>query len=229
MASCTIYGLSSRATQQRRSRHWDATAKIKSNSFHVQHSAPSLFVDSSLFFHTKRIMPFVYGGFNWDICRISLFASVINQQIQPESFHGTFYFLVCTDKCQVTKKPTGRARLLAGCQSLVLWQRNRQSVCYLSERCEEWFCSNKRVTICLVSVRPVRDWCVLYKKNDVCVSLKPLHQYSMFTVKFSSCVCLLGDYFGILLEEKVTVFPFNIMENPMYWGSTANYLGLALM
>ncbi|XP_073414605.1 phosphatidylethanolamine N-methyltransferase isoform X5 [Dendrobates tinctorius] len=38
-----------------------------------------------------------------------------------------------------------------------------------------------------------------------------------------------GDYFGILMEEKVTGFPFNIMENPMYWGSTANYLGLALM
>ncbi|CAJ0968134.1 unnamed protein product, partial [Ranitomeya imitator] len=36
------------------------------------------------------------------------------------------------------------------------------------------------------------------------------------------------DYFGILMEEKVTGFPFNIMENPMYWGSTANYLGLAL-
>lgn len=43
------------------------------------------------------------------------------------------------------------------------------------------------------------------------------------------CVCFSGDYFGILMDEKVTVFPFNIMENPMYWGSTANYLGLALM
>ncbi|KAL7857253.1 hypothetical protein SRHO_G00161520 [Serrasalmus rhombeus] len=39
----------------------------------------------------------------------------------------------------------------------------------------------------------------------------------------------LGDYFGILMEQKVTAFPFNIMENPMYWGSTANYLGLALI
>ncbi|XP_078794153.1 phosphatidylethanolamine N-methyltransferase isoform X3 [Oryzias latipes] len=39
----------------------------------------------------------------------------------------------------------------------------------------------------------------------------------------------LGDYFGILMDEKVTGFPFNIMENPMYWGSTANYLGLALI
>ncbi|XP_034049635.1 phosphatidylethanolamine N-methyltransferase isoform X2 [Thalassophryne amazonica] len=39
----------------------------------------------------------------------------------------------------------------------------------------------------------------------------------------------LGDYFGILMEEKVTGFPFSIMENPMYWGSTANYLGLALI
>lgn len=39
----------------------------------------------------------------------------------------------------------------------------------------------------------------------------------------------LGDYFGILMEEKVTGFPFSIIENPMYWGSTANYLGLALI
>ncbi|KAJ7987686.1 hypothetical protein DPEC_G00329050 [Dallia pectoralis] len=39
----------------------------------------------------------------------------------------------------------------------------------------------------------------------------------------------LGDYFGILMQEKVTGFPFNVTENPMYWGSTANYLGLALM
>lgn len=39
----------------------------------------------------------------------------------------------------------------------------------------------------------------------------------------------LGDYFGILMEEKVTGFPFNLIENPMYWGSTANYLGLALI
>lgn len=39
----------------------------------------------------------------------------------------------------------------------------------------------------------------------------------------------LGDYFGILMEKKVTGFPFNLMDNPMYWGSSLNYLGLALM
>ncbi|KAM9560187.1 phosphatidylethanolamine N-methyltransferase isoform 3-T3 [Salvelinus alpinus] len=39
----------------------------------------------------------------------------------------------------------------------------------------------------------------------------------------------LGDYFGILMEEKVKGFPFNVTENPMYWGSTANYLGLAFI
>lgn len=38
-----------------------------------------------------------------------------------------------------------------------------------------------------------------------------------------------GIYFGIVMDEKVTSFPFNLAENPMYWGSTANYLGLALM
>ncbi|XP_051969226.1 phosphatidylethanolamine N-methyltransferase-like [Xyrauchen texanus] len=39
----------------------------------------------------------------------------------------------------------------------------------------------------------------------------------------------LGDYFGILMDQKVTGFPSNVMDNPMYWGSTANYLGLALI
>ncbi|XP_070250011.1 phosphatidylethanolamine N-methyltransferase isoform X3 [Myotis yumanensis] len=39
----------------------------------------------------------------------------------------------------------------------------------------------------------------------------------------------LGDYFGILKEARVTTFPFNILDNPMYWGSTANYLGWAVM
>ncbi|RLV93344.1 hypothetical protein DV515_00013470 [Chloebia gouldiae] len=39
----------------------------------------------------------------------------------------------------------------------------------------------------------------------------------------------LGDYFGILMEEKVTSFPFSILDNPMYWGSTAIYLGWSLM
>uniref|UniRef100_A0A8D1TLJ6 Phosphatidylethanolamine N-methyltransferase n=1 Tax=Sus scrofa TaxID=9823 RepID=A0A8D1TLJ6_PIG len=39
----------------------------------------------------------------------------------------------------------------------------------------------------------------------------------------------LGDYFGILMEARVTRFPFSVLDNPMYWGSTAVYLGWALM
>ncbi|XP_063199547.1 phosphatidylethanolamine N-methyltransferase isoform X3 [Chroicocephalus ridibundus] len=39
----------------------------------------------------------------------------------------------------------------------------------------------------------------------------------------------LGDYFGILMEAKVTHFPFSVLDNPMYWGSTAVYLGWSLM
>lgn len=38
----------------------------------------------------------------------------------------------------------------------------------------------------------------------------------------------MGDYFGILLNERVTGFPFNVVDDPMYWGSTLIYLGLAL-
>ena len=39
----------------------------------------------------------------------------------------------------------------------------------------------------------------------------------------------LGDYFGILMENMVTGFPFNVLSDPMYVGSTMNFLGLALL
>ncbi|KAI7856803.1 phospholipid methyltransferase-domain-containing protein [Circinella umbellata] len=38
----------------------------------------------------------------------------------------------------------------------------------------------------------------------------------------------LGDYFGILMDARVTGFPFNVCENPMYVGSTLNFLATAL-
>ncbi|CDR40229.1 CYFA0S04e06414g1_1 [Cyberlindnera fabianii] len=38
----------------------------------------------------------------------------------------------------------------------------------------------------------------------------------------------LGDYFGILMSERVTGFPFNVLDNPMYVGSTLCFLGTAL-
>lgn len=39
---------------------------------------------------------------------------------------------------------------------------------------------------------------------------------------------MLGDYFGILMDEKVTGFPFNVTDAPMYYGSTMSFLGTAL-
>ncbi|KAF8249310.1 phospholipid methyltransferase [Wilcoxina mikolae CBS 423.85] len=38
----------------------------------------------------------------------------------------------------------------------------------------------------------------------------------------------LGDYFGILMDSRVTGFPFNITDAPMYHGSTLSFLGTAL-
>lgn len=38
----------------------------------------------------------------------------------------------------------------------------------------------------------------------------------------------LGDYFGILMDKRVTGFPFNINDNPMYNGSALCFLGTAL-
>lgn len=38
----------------------------------------------------------------------------------------------------------------------------------------------------------------------------------------------LGDYFGILMSSRVTKFPFNLFENPMYLGATMNFISVAL-
>lgn len=38
----------------------------------------------------------------------------------------------------------------------------------------------------------------------------------------------LGDYFGILMKERVTAFPFNVTDNPMYMGSYLSFMGTAL-
>jgi len=38
----------------------------------------------------------------------------------------------------------------------------------------------------------------------------------------------LGDYFGILMDEMVEGFPFNVTSAPMYWGSASSFLGTAL-
>ncbi|XP_032119289.1 phosphatidylethanolamine N-methyltransferase-like [Sapajus apella] len=50
---------------------------------------------------------------------------------------------------------------------------------------------------------------------------------SFFALGFTGT--FLGDYFGILKEARVTVFPFSVLDNLMYWGSTANYLGWAVL
>ena len=39
----------------------------------------------------------------------------------------------------------------------------------------------------------------------------------------------LGDYFGILMEDKVTGFPFNVTDHPMYEGSTMLFCSEAIM
>lgn len=38
----------------------------------------------------------------------------------------------------------------------------------------------------------------------------------------------LGDYCGILMKTRVTGFPFNVLNDPMYVGSAMAFLGTAL-
>lgn len=46
--------------------------------------------------------------------------------------------------------------------------------------------------------------------------------------KLGFFVSFMGDYFGLLLSDKVTGFPFNVVNDPMYFGSGLIYLGLSL-
>lgn len=46
--------------------------------------------------------------------------------------------------------------------------------------------------------------------------------------KLGFFVSFMGDYFGLLLKSKVTGFPFNVVSDPMYFGSGLVYLGLSL-
>lgn len=43
------------------------------------------------------------------------------------------------------------------------------------------------------------------------------------------CGTYLGDYFGILMDKRVTAFPFNVVDDPMYDGSTLAFLGKAVL
>lgn len=38
----------------------------------------------------------------------------------------------------------------------------------------------------------------------------------------------LGDHFGFLMKARITSFPFNVAEHPMYYGSTLCFLSYAL-
>lgn len=49
---------------------------------------------------------------------------------------------------------------------------------------------------------------------------------SMWALGFTGTY--LGDYFGILMDNMVTGFPFNVTDAPMYYGSTLNFLGSAI-
>ena len=38
-----------------------------------------------------------------------------------------------------------------------------------------------------------------------------------------------GDYFGFLMPARVTGFPFNVLSDPMYVGTTLNFFGHAVV
>ena len=50
----------------------------------------------------------------------------------------------------------------------------------------------------------------------------------VFVSSFGPTSCATGDYFDIFLDGPVTKFPFNIVDNPMYIGSTLNFFAEAV-
>ena len=48
------------------------------------------------------------------------------------------------------------------------------------------------------------------------------------TLRLGIVGTFLGDYFGILMDKRVTAFPYNVSTHPMYEGATMIFLGYAL-
>lgn len=67
-------------------------------------------------------------------------------------------------------------------------------------------------------------------KYGVCGLLLGLGQLFVLSsfYKLGITGTFLGDYCGILMESRVTGFPFNVLDNPMYVGSTMSFLGYSL-
>lgn len=112
-----------------------------------------------------------------------------------------------------------------------LFGGNRKAACY-------------GLAVTIFSLGLARDW--LYK---TALSDQPAHpllqtenvklaSYGLFafgnllvissTLRLGITGTFLGDYFGILLDEMVTGFPFNVTSSPMYTGSTLSFLATAL-
>ena len=47
-------------------------------------------------------------------------------------------------------------------------------------------------------------------------------------VRLTATGTYLGDYFGILMTSRVTGFPFNVLNDPMYIGSFLTHVGTSL-
>jgi phosphatidylethanolamine N-methyltransferase len=69
-----------------------------------------------------------------------------------------------------------------------------------------------------------------YYKLAVCGTLFVLGQTFVTTsfLRLGITGTFLGDYCGILMNERVTGFPFNVLDNPMYVGSTMTFLSFSL-
>eukprot|EP00761_Pharyngomonas_kirbyi_P012669 gb/GECH01012696.1/.p1 GENE.gb/GECH01012696.1/~~gb/GECH01012696.1/.p1 ORF type:complete len:202 (+),score=31.94 gb/GECH01012696.1/:1-606(+) len=73
-----------------------------------------------------------------------------------------------------------------------------------------------------------------YLDNDIVRGIAGLMQSMGLVLVVTSFLKLgitgtyLGDYFGILMDEPVTSFPFNVTDDPMYNGSSLLFLGRSL-
>jgi methylene-fatty-acyl-phospholipid synthase len=67
-------------------------------------------------------------------------------------------------------------------------------------------------------------------RNAVAFGLGGVGQLFVITsfLKLGITGTFLGDYCGILMEERVTGFPFSVLDNPMYVGSTLTFLAYSL-
>lgn len=120
---------------------------------------------------------------------------------------------------------------------------------YYTHSISKLFCSNKKLAVAVLGITIVLLNVLRTTMFELAISSQPVydlpfttHHYLGYLLiaigqfltissfyKLGFYATFLADHFGLFMHDApITSFPFNVLSDPMYWGSTITYLGIAV-